>query len=98
MAVLANPDTFQAMTVNQAGYEVSTKFEERWIYINLEEDRMKSLIKDMAISCLTADEWKDVEVAAKEEDFVGEISRQLTDAWQTIPGDISIQMVVQHLK
>lgn len=96
LAVLANPDIFQAVTVREAGYEASKKFEEQWIYANSEEDRLKSLIKETAKNCLTIEDWKDVEAAANEEDVVSEILQKLSDSWQTIPGDISIQMVVQQ--
>jgi hypothetical protein len=95
LSVLANPDTFQAVAVREAGYEASKKFEEQWIYANSEEDRLKSLIKETAKSCLTIEDWKDVEAAANEEDILSEILQKLSDSWRTIPGDISIQMVVQ---
>lgn len=98
LSVLANSDTFQAVTVGQAGYEASKKFEEQWIYSNAEEDRLKSLIKETAKSCLSTDDWKEVEMAANEEDIVSEFLQKLTNSWQTTPGDISIQMAVQYLK
>lgn len=98
LSVLASPDIFQAVTVREAGYEASKKFEEQWIYSNPEEDRLKSLIKEMAKSCLPIEDWKEVEAAANEEDIVSEFLQKLSDSWQAAPGDISIQMVVQHLK
>jgi hypothetical protein len=97
MAVLANPDTFQAVTVNEAGCEASTRFEERWISSNPEEHRMKSLIREIAQSCLTDEEWAEAKMAADEEDIVSDITHRLVDSWHSIPGDISIQMVVQQL-
>jgi hypothetical protein len=96
LAVLTNPDAFQAVTVYEAGCEASTRFDERWIARNPEEDRMQSLIKELAKSCLADGEWTEAKMAADEGDIISEITQRLADSWHATPGDISVQMIVQQ--